>query len=123
MVLLSAATLVPASSLVPQQSIRLRGAPASWLVEGQRRRAWHIPTGRDGINEMPRHLNLIGSSKQRGVSLHCVQQQTLVGIRQGAGPEVHGVVECHVHRTRPHASARFFGLESQMYSLIGLEAQ
>ena len=73
-----------------------------------------------GVEELPRDLNLILPRKQRLIASHAIQKKSLVCFG-GLGFEDIVVIEIHRQRTHASLGTGAFGLEAQLnpLSLLG----
>src|SRR5438128_1725549 len=104
-----------------EEVVRLRRSPAARVVARQGR-ALVPPRVQDGVDDLPRLLDLVAADEEGLVADERVEQQPFVGLRRLL--EEGGAVE-EVHRDRPHLEllARDLGAEAQGDALVGLDAQ
>src|SRR5262249_3557655 len=110
--------LSPAPFLLLDQRVRLRRAPRARLVDRNLLRIAVPPSVEDWTQELPRHVDPIPARVQRGVSLHRVEEQTLVGLRRLAAER-----EVHLGRRDAKIRPRQLRTERERHAFVRLDTE
>src|SRR3954470_9227778 len=94
----AALELTPTCMVSVEQFVGLRRPPRTSWISRQRTRRMLLGVFEDGIDDRPRHLDLVAPGKERRIADHAVEQQRFVR-RVRIVAERFSVPEVHVDRS------------------------
>src|SRR3989304_791020 len=106
-----------------QELVGLHWSPTPWLIDSQGWAICCMPGINDRVDDLPGQLGPVVACKQRLIPDQGVQQQTLVCFRYRGWAKAVTVMKLHFYRAHFRDRVGYFGFETQVNALVGLETK